>query len=213
MRADQLRRPRWRVGLVTVAVVLTLLATGACSGGGDERASDGDDSSPTTEPPTTSTQPPGTDPAAVEPIVLDLLARLDAVETEIVADPGAVIDDPDSPALAELEEIFAPGEAYDARLNTYRRNAEAGITVTPVNASQISTTAIIGDLTTIDADSTEGFLCILNTYRVTGSSGGELKDHVPNAGRVTAVRINGVWKIQQVDISDTQICDWEEAPA
>jgi hypothetical protein len=27
------------------------------------------------------------------------------------------------------------------------------------------------------------------------------------------VRIDGVWKIQQVDIDDTQLCDWEEASA
>jgi len=213
MRADPRNRSRWTVGLVTAALALALLAIGACSGGGDERGSDGDDSSPTTESPTATTQPPGTEPAAVEPIVVDLLARLDAVETEIVRDPGAVINDPDSPALAELEEIFAPGEAYDARLNTYRRNAEAGVTASPVNASQISTTAVVGDLMTIDADSTEGLLCILSTYRSTGSSGGELKDHVPNPGRVTAVRIDGVWKIQQVDIDDTQLCDWEEASA
>jgi len=213
MRADTRNRPRRRLGLATVVMALTLLAIGACGGGGDERGSDSDDSSsPTTESPTTSTQPPGTDAAAVEPIVADLLGRLDVVSTEIIGDPGAVINDPNSPALAELEEIFAPGDAYDARLDTYRQNAEAGIKVVPVNASQVTTTAVVGDLTTIDADSAEGFLCILNTYRSSGSpSGEELKDHVPNPGRVTAVRIDGVWKIQQVDIDDTQICDWEEA--
>ena len=71
---------------------------------------------------------------------------------------------------------------------------------------------VVGDLTTIDADSAEGFLCILNTYRSTGSSGGEVRDHAEPRSR-HGMRIDGVWKIQQVDIDDTQICDWEEASA
>jgi hypothetical protein len=196
-------------GLTFVAALIL----GAC-GGDDEEG--GDDELPprtTEEQATTTTEPPGTEPAAVEPIVVDLLARLDAVTTEIVGDPGAVVNDPDSPALAELREIFAPGDAYNARIDTYRRNAEAGITSTPVNADQVVTTTVVGDLRTVDANSTEGSLCVLNTYRSTGSGGGELKDHVANPGLIAAVRIDGVWKIQQIDMDDTQLCEWEEGSA
>jgi hypothetical protein len=195
---------------VTLAAALMI---GAC-GGDDEPAGDDELPSTTTEDQaTTTTDPPGTEPGAVEPIVVNLLARLDAVTTEIVGDPGAVVNDPNSPALAELEEIFAPGDAYNARLDTYRRNAEAGITSTPVNADQVVTTTVVGDLRTVDENSIEGSLCVLNTYRSTGSDGGELKDHVANPGLVTAVRIDGSWKIQQIDMDDTQLCEWEEGSA
>jgi hypothetical protein len=212
MTGTWLKTPTWR-GRFVVAAMVALLMAAAC--GGDDDSDEGDDAAQTTttEASTTTTQPPGTEPAAVEPIVIDLLARLDAVTTQIVADPAAVVNDPDSSELAELQEIFAPGDAYDARVNTYRRNAEAGITSTPLNADQVVTTAIVGDLSTLGANSTEASLCILNTYRSSGSSGGEMKDHVAHPGLVTAVRIDGAWKIQQVDMDDTQICDWEEASA
>jgi hypothetical protein len=214
MTKDERKTRRGSAWVVAVGVTLVAaLMIGAC-GGDDEPAGDDELPSTTTEDQaTTTTDPPGTEPGAVEPIVLNLLARLDAVTTEIVGDPGAVVNDPNSPALAELEEIFAPGDAYNARLDTYRRNAETGITSTPMNADQVVTTTVVGDLRTVDENSIEGSLCVLNTYRSTGSDGGELKDHVANPGLVTAVRIDGSWKIQQIDMDDTQLCEWEEGSA
>jgi hypothetical protein len=211
---DRRKRRRGSVSVVAVGVTLVAaLMTGAC-GGDDEPA--GDDELPSTtaqEQATTTREPPATEPAAVEPIVVDLLTRLDAVTTEIVGDPGVAVNDPESPALAELAEIFAPGDAFNARLDTYRRNAEVGITSKPVNADQVVTTTVVGDLRTVDENSIEGSLCVLNTYRSTGPTGGEVKDHVANPGLVTAVRIDGSWKIQQIDMDDAQLCEWEEGSA
>lgn len=202
------RRSVWMGALgATLAAALMI---GAC-GGDDEQA--GDDELPSTtaeDQATTTTEPPGTESAAVEPIVVDLLARLDAVTTEIVGDPGAVVNNPDSPTLAELEEIFAPGEAYDAMLSTFRRNADAGLTLEPLNSDDVATTTLTGRLVTIDEETVEGLLCVKNTYRAREPGGyGEVKDGVAHPGRVTAVRIDGVWLIEQVDEDDSQVCDPE----
>src|SRR5262245_52146591 len=112
------RRTR-QVRLELLVAAVALVAAGvlsACGGAASPRADEHSTSSTSTAP-TATTEPPGTDPAAVQPIVVDLLGRLDRVETEIVGDPAAAINDPNSPALAELREIFAPGEAYDGRIN------------------------------------------------------------------------------------------------
>jgi hypothetical protein len=205
------RRPpsagRW-VGPVALVLAAMLLA-GGC--GDDDEAAGREQRSTTTStstPMTTTTQPPGSDPGAVGPIVEDLLHRLDVITDEIVRDPSVVLD-PDAPILAELAEVHAPGEAYDARMRTYRENAESGYRLEPLNAERTATTTLMGDLSPVDEATVEGQLCILNTYRALDGSGRlrEVKDGLPHPGRVTAVRLDGVWKIQQIDVDDTQVCD------
>lgn len=193
-----------------VALVLAgLLLAGGCAdddeAAGEEQASTTTSTSTST---TSTTQPAGSDPAAVQPIVEDLLDRLDEITDEIVRDPSVVLDS-DAAVLAELAEVHAPGEAYDAMLATYRRNAESGLTLEPLNADRIATTHLVGELTTVDADTVEGALCIVNTYRAIDGDGylREVKDGLPHPGRVTAVRSAGAWKIQQVDEDDGQVCD------
>ena len=160
---------------------------------------------------TSTTQPPGTDPAAVEPIVKDLLDRLDVITDEIIKDPTVVLD-PDTPILAEFAEVHAPGEAYDARLRTHRANAERGLTVEALNGERTGTTTMVGPLSTVDPNTVEGSLCILYNYRATDGQGyGEVKDGLAHPGRVTAIRLDGTWKIQQIDEDDAQVCNPETA--
>ena len=206
-RAGRPRASRWW-RLIAVAVAVPLVAA-AC--GDDDEAAGQEQANSTTSmstSTTSSTQPPGTDPAAVEPIVEDLLARLDEITDEIVRDPSVVLD-PDAPVLEELTEVQAPGEAYDARMRTYRENAESGFRLEPVNAARTRTTTLVGDLSTVDEGTVEGPVCILNTYRALDGNGHlrEIKDDLAHPGRVTAVRRGGVWKIQQIDVDDTQVCD------
>jgi hypothetical protein len=156
---------------------------------------------------TTTTQPPGTEPGAVEPIIVDLLARLDEITNEIMADPSVVLD-PDARILAAFNEVHAPGDAYDARLETYRDNAERGATAEPLNDDEpISATTLVGDLSTLDRNTVEGRLCTVYNFRATSAEGGELRDGLAHPGRVTAVRLEGLWKIQQIDEDGGQICD------
>ena len=209
-RAGRRRASRWW-RLIAVAVAVPLLAAGC--GDDDEAAGDEQQATSTTSTSTSTTsttQPPGTDAAAVGPIIEDLIGRLDEITDEIVRDPSVVLNT-DAPVLAELAEVHAPGEAYDAMLATYRRNANSGLTLEPLNADRIATTHLVGSLTTLDVDTVEGALCIVNTYRATDGDGylREIKDGLAHPGLVTAVRVDGVWKVQQVDEDDGQVCDPE----
>jgi hypothetical protein len=206
------RRPpsagQW-AGPVAVVLAAVLLA-GGC--GDDDEAAGREQRSTTTStstPTTTTTQPPGTEPAAVEPIVEDLLARDDEITAEIVRNPSVVLN-PDSPILAELAEIHAPGEAYEARLRTYRENAERDLVIEPLNGKPRITTNLVGALSSVDENTVEGQLCILYNYRAEDAEGFvEVKDGLAHPGRVTAVRLDGVWKVQQIDIDDGQVCNPE----
>ena len=197
------------MGPVAVILAAVLLA-GGC--GDDDEAAGREQPSTTTTtstPTTTTTQPPGTEPAAVEPIVEELLARDDEITAEIVRNPSVVLN-PDSPILAELAEIHAPGEAYEARLRTYRESAERGLVIEPLNGKPGKTTRLVGGLSTVDELTVEGRLCLLFNYRAADSQGfGEVKEDLAHPGRVTAVRLDGVWMIQQIDVSDQQVCDPE----
>jgi hypothetical protein len=199
---------RWcrLIGLVLAVVLLV-------AGCGDDGEAAGQEPTSTTTSTSTSmtstTQPPGTNQDAVEPIVEELLARDDEITAKIVRDPSVVLD-PDAPILAELAEVHAPGEAYDARLRRYRQNAERGLRIEPLNGRPGSTTTLVGGLSTVDQDTVEGRLCVLYNYRAVDAQGPvEVKDGLAHPGRVTAVRLDGVWKLQQVDVDDGQVCNPE----
>lgn len=201
---------RARAAVVLGAVVVLLAA--AC---GDDGETAGGETSPTTSsststPSTATTQPPGTDTAAVEPIISELLTRLDEITDKIVRDPSLVVDN-DAPVLEELAEVQAPGEAYEARVRTYRRNAASGLRLEPLNAEHTRTTFLMGELSTVDTETVEALVCVVNTYRAIDGDGfvREIKDGLAHPGRVTAVRLDGVWKIQQIDVDDTQVCQAE----
>lgn len=85
-------------------------------------------------------QPPGTEPTAVEPIMEDLIARLDEVTEEIVREPSVVLT-PDAPVLAELREVVTADE-YEARLRVYRDNAQSGLVYAPLNADRIASATL-----------------------------------------------------------------------
>jgi hypothetical protein len=182
------------------------ITVGACSD--DDDAGGEESSTSTTEAPaTTTTQPPGMDPAAVEPYVEELLARLDDVTTRIGRNPAVVLEPGD--LLDELTEIQAPGEALDARLRTYEEQAANGLHLEPLDSEQGRTTTLTGDLSSVDENTVEGAVCVLNTYRLLNASGElvEVKDRLAHPGQVTAVRTDGVWMIQRVDVYADAVCE------
>jgi hypothetical protein len=191
---------------VALAIFGVLLVAGC--GDDDEAAGQDEPTSTTSESrsTTSTTQPPGTEPTAVEPIVEDLIARLDEVTDEIVREPSVVLN-PDAPVLAELREVVTADE-YEARVRVYRENAESGLVYEPLNADRIASTTVASELSTVDDNTVQAFLCVLNTYRATDTEGyGEVKDGLAHPGLVTAVRIDGAWRIERIDEDDTQTCD------
>lgn len=211
MTGSWLRAESRRGRLVTAATVTVALLLGACSGDDDEsEASDGDESVTTTqEEPTSTTQPPGSEPEAVQPIVEDLLVRKDEVTERVLRDPGQILEE-DAPVRDELAEIFAPDE-YDARLAVYQDNAASQTVFEPYNADHMQATTLIGDVTTVDDDTVEAVICTVYHYRVTGPSGGEVRDGIANPARVTVVRVDGVWLLGQTEENSSQVCDPEAA--
>lgn len=201
-------------GVTSVAAVILMFSSALVAsgcGGGSSGAEEAADRATTSEL-TPTTEPPATDADAVRPLVEDRLARLDGVIDRILRDPSLVLEE-DAPVLEELAAVHAPGKAYDARLSTFRENAEAGRHLEPINGRRLITTMLSGDMTMLDRDWVQGPLCIVRSYRVIDGSGvlHEIIDGLANPGRVTAVRQDGVWKIQRIDMDDTQVCDPEPA--
>lgn len=102
---------RHRAVALTATAAIILLGLGACSHG-DAKASRSTTTSaaattPSTEPPST-TQPPATDDAAVRPLISGLLHQWDVSMTAILAQPTAVLDDPNSQLRQPLDAIFTP---------------------------------------------------------------------------------------------------------
>jgi hypothetical protein len=197
------RGPAWVVA-VGVALVAALVIV-ACGGDDDEESEDDVSSTTTAEPSSTTTQPPGTELAAVEPIVVDLLERKDEVTERALRDPAQVLDE-NAAIREELAEIFAPDE-YDARLVVYQDNAANEVVFEPYNSDHIQASTLMGDLSTVDEDTVQGVVCTVYHYRTNGPTGGELKDGVAHPSRVTVVRLDGVWLIQQIDENSSQVCD------
>jgi hypothetical protein len=210
MTGARLKAPSPRGRLVIAGTItVMLLLFGACGGGDDEPdASDGEISVTTTEEePTPTTQPPGSQPEAVQPIVEDLLVRKDEVTGRALRDPDQVLDE-DAPIREELAEVFAPDE-YDARLAVYEDNAASQTVFEPYNSDHMQATTLIGDVTTVDDDTVEAVVCTVYHYRVSSPSGGEVRDGVANPARVTVLRVDGEWLLGQTEENSSQVCDPE----
>ena len=124
-----------RAFLLAAALVSIILGLPACSdddGGGSSTSSTRDSSTTTSTAPsdTTSTtpvtEPPGTDTAAVQPIVQSLIDRYDTAVAAILADPR-VASDSEHPAVVSYLQLFTPGSTFtDGALAFWTREGESG---------------------------------------------------------------------------------------
>lgn len=194
------------ISSLVVFGVLTFVGSASACGGDD----DGEDADPGPSEVTTTTtsQPPGDDPAAVEPYVVELLARFDEVTDQIVRDPS-VVEDPESPLIEQLEAIYAPdAEGMAGSLQAFRRDADAGLRSEPVNSDTTIRTDVTGEVETVDENTVTVPVCSVMTYRRLDRDGAvhELIAYLAQPGEVTAVRVEGVWRLERVDVFGNTIC-------
>jgi hypothetical protein len=198
--------PKFQVSL-TMAFAVVGLVVGSCACSGDD--DDGDTTDPTNEITTTTAQPSGDDAAAVRPYVEELLTQLDEVTDQIIRDP-TLVQDPDSPLVEQLESIYAPdAEGLAGSLETFRRDAEAGTHAEPVNSDTTIRSEVTGDPEKVDEDTVTVPICSVMTLRKVDRNGAvlELIAYLAQPGEVTATRVDGVWRLERVDVFDNTVCE------
>lgn len=201
---------RWRptprrLGLVVVLVAA--LPVASCSG--DDA---GDDSSAVvgeTVPPrqgaagANDEEPPGTDPAAVEPHIERLLESYDEITGQIVAD-ARIRSDPDHALYGRLADVMAPGSA-PATLEIEGLSVgypDGSYQLPYVEGDLPVRRRLDGPLQTVSANQVSFPVCTRFDYRVYDGLGRQTEfsqgSDVP--GRGAAQRIDGEWRISELEI-------------
>lgn len=154
-------------------------------------------------------EPPGTDPEEVEPHVTELLNSYDEVVTQIVADPG-VAGDPDDPLVQEFVGLFEPdSETVDATLEWWVEMSEAGTTVRPASDRlAINESRLDGPIETVSADEVRFPTCDAQSREVRNGDGEVTQRTLYRevAGEGVAVRVDGQWRLRQLDIVEGREC-------
>lgn len=199
--------------LVASAPVALVMVSSLGSCGDDD---DGGASPTSTDSEATSTTHPSvTDADEVQPIIEDLIARLDAVTDQVVQDP-AVVNDPESALVDEYTALYAPGaEGLDGGLNAFRQSAADGTHLEPLNSDTTGRTEITGDLEVVDDNTVKVPVCNVSTYRKLDGNGAVIEyiDGLTQPGEVWAVRVDGEWRLERADVFENTVCTTDPEPA
>jgi len=192
----------------TAVLAVSLLAVGACSSGSDDDASTGSgDGVEGVQLDPTSTEPPGSDGAAVQPYVEDLLARYETTVNDILADQPAA-QDPSNPTVEEYLDIFEPdSDAAEQTLAGWRANAEEGLTVEPSEAGEPAIASWLdGEIEAVSDDEVTFPTCDEHHYSVHDAQGDPVEDVrlTDQPGRGVAVRIDGQWRLRELELLGTE---------
>jgi hypothetical protein len=186
---------------------VSLLVVGACSSGSDDTGTGTDGEVEGVELEPTATEPPGSDGAAVQPYVEDLLARYEATVNDILADQPAA-QDPSNPALEEYLDVFEPGsDAAEETLAGWRANAEEGLTVEPSEAGEPAiASSLDGEVESVSDDEVTFPTCDEHHYGVYDAQGDPVEDVqlADQPGRGVAVRVDGQWRLRELEILGTE---------
>jgi hypothetical protein len=186
--------------MVIAALVLILLA--GCSGGDSGSDGSGDRGGSEGDGDTTTTQPAGSDVAALQPYIEQLLAAWDESMTAILADPGPVAEDADHRLRRELAESFTDDSPYvedlGALLTTGYVDQDVGIRPAPNGLAQETT---LVEFTGQPSDDQVSFVfCTYNAGVGYSLSTGE--ERPPSVGVTQgageAQRVEGVWLLHRL---------------
>lgn len=202
-------RQRMCIGaLVTVAILLA-----ACSGDDGGSASPSTTSGATTSTTarsTTSTssttQPPGTDTAAVAPVLQALIGRYDAAVAAILADPRVAADRENEVVRAYLALFTANSSFADGALRNWVREGENGRFYRPGPRGQLTQSTVTG-VTDASTDEATFSICAQNSIEITDSSGTVLESQGgQTAASIVAVRVEGAWLLRDLTAASTASC-------
>jgi hypothetical protein len=187
-----------------VVTVATVLLAAACAGGG---GSGGDAAEGRGRLRPGAEQPPGDDVEAVEPLLADLLERHDDVVNEVLAEPGVARDE-DDPLIRDYLDLYSPDSAVPAQVvEAWVADADAGRSTHAVDPGHPAVASRIdGPLQAISADEVRFPTCSEQRY-ASYDGDGALVEMVPyreQPGEATAVRVDGMWLLLQLDSFEGQ---------
>lgn len=136
--------------------------------------------------------------AAVTPLMIDLLARYDTAVSAILADPRVAADPAHELVVAYLALFTTDNEFARDVLAFWAAEGEAGRFYRP-GPSGVMLATIVESVDPVSADELSVSVCIENSAEVVDSTGGPIEAQAGRSpGSVTAVRVDGVWLLQDL---------------
>lgn len=211
-----------RRAFLLAALVSITLGLAACSdddGTGSATSSTADSSSTTSTFPadttstTPATEPPGTDTAAVQPILQSLINRYDTAVAAILADPRVASDSEHETVVAYLG-LFTPGSTFtDGALAFWVREGESGRFYRAGPRGQLTQSTVV-DVASSSADELTFTICALNSIEITNASGAVIESQGgQRAASVVAVRVGGTWLLRDLTQASATGCPEPEPGA
>lgn len=209
-----------RVFLFTalVSIVLGLAACSGDDGVGSATSSTRNSTTTTTTPSDTTsttpvTEPPGTDTAAVQPIVQSLIDRYDMAVAAILADPR-VASDSKHPAVVSYLQLFTPGSTFtEGALAFWTREGESGRFYRAGPRGRLTQSTVMAVMSS-SADELTFMICALNSIEITGASGAVIESQGgQTAASVVAVRVGGTWLLRDLTQASATECPEPEPGA
>lgn len=195
---------------VVVTIALGLAACSGDDGGGASPSTAGGATTSTTARSTTSTssttQPPGTETAAVTPVLQALIGRYDAAVAAILADPR-VAADREHEAVREYLGLFTANSSFaDGALRSWAAEGENGRFYRPGPRGQLTQSTVTG-LTDASADEATFTICAQNSIEITDEAGTVLESQGgQTAASVVAVRVSGRWVLRDLTEASVATC-------
>lgn len=206
-----------RRGLLLGALVSIVVGLAACSGddGDAGTTSSTADSTPTSRASSGSTsttpvtEPPGTDQAAVEPVLESLIDRYDTTVAAILADPRVAADRGHEAVTAYLG-LFTPESTFpQTALQFWADEGGQGRFYRPGPRGQMYESTV-QSLRADSPDQVTFLVCSLKSVVIVDGSGNELSaEGGQTAGSVVAVRVDGRWLLR--DLTRTSATDCPDA--
>jgi hypothetical protein len=189
-----------RSTLAATTLALTLALAAACGSGDDDTSS-----KTVHRTTTTTTQAPGTNRDQVRRYVQDLLYRYDQAVNQFVTRPE-IASKPDGEVVKQYRSLFPPSTSdVDRALAGWAKSATKGEHYEPfAEGSEVNTSKLDGDLTTISADEVTFPTCDIQSYKHYDRQGKVLdsaeRTLVPGKG--SAVRVDGTWFLKELDVAE-----------
>ena len=203
------RQRAFIVALVAIAIVLAA-CSGDDGGGSASSSTTSRATTSTTDGSTTSTssttEPPGTETAAVTPVLQSLIGRYDAAVAAILTDPRVASDRENEAVLAYLALFTANSPFADGALRNWVREGENGRFYRPGPRGQLTQSTVTG-VADASADEATFTICAQNSIEITDSSGTVLESQGgQTAASVVAVRVAGAWLLRDLTAASAASC-------
>jgi hypothetical protein len=205
-----------RQRVVSAALVTVALLLAACSGDDNGNASPSTTSGATTSTTSTTirsttsststTQPPGTDTAAVTPILESLVDNYDTAVAAILVDSRVASNTGDAAVLAYLR-LFTPSNDFpQTALQFWADEGSQGHFYRPGPRGRMYESTV----QSVQADSPEQVtfvVCSLKSIVIVDEAGTELSSEGgQSAGSVVAVRVDGTWLLRDLSRTSPASC-------